>query len=172
MTRSRLFDTPHARNQVYDLSRTTSRFPVPVYIKSVCCISLFSTLVSHLPSLYFSIFFFFFHSIATRNAFVRALIADSLDFSASMLREMNLLYVFQIILTRSFFFFCKQLLLRVITREIMKIVRSLIIENKFIVRNATIKGGGGGKNEWGEISSDLDSLLYRAKFCSFIFNGI
>lgn len=182
MTRSRLFDTPHARNQVYDLSRTTSRFPVPVYIKSVCCISLFSTLVSRLSSLYFSIlFFFFFHSIATRNAFVRALIADSLDFSASMLREMNLLYVLQIILTRSFFsflffFFFVKLLSRIIIHEFMKIVRSPIIEDEFIVRNATIKGKEEREkrkeNGWREISFDLESLLYRVKFRSFIFHGI
>lgn len=68
--------------------------------------------------------------------------------------------------------------MRVITREIMKIVRSLIIENKFIVRNATIKGGGGGRMN-GERFLPTSTLyciernfarLYLMEF-NFLFSG-
>ena len=58
----------------------------------------------------------------------------------------------------------------------MKIVRSPIIKDEFIVRNATIKEREKGEkrkeNKWREISFDLESLLYRVKFRSFIFHGI
>lgn len=60
----------------------------------------------------------------------------------------------------------------------MKIVRSPIIENKFIVRNATIKGGGGGRMN-GERFLPTSTLyciernfarLYLMEF-NFLFSG-